>query len=387
MIFTSNNAMNELANVYSRCIVLTEAISVQQLMQSRSISEPVARAIIQMDQTPSKSDALQLAKFFNEINAEQNDALQQLQHYYGEFVALRLRNRINPQITAFATFHQFENEVDARQEAKKSVANDDAFEQVDAVYEDEYIAIYEAKTPAEACELGKDYTFCISRRGSSNMFYNYKGSINKHTKPGDVAIGTWFIRLKKRHNGDIVSDAKQGDAWEQPEHLIVIHIDKDGKLKWTWADNGRQGHGTESVTQQQVLQQFPEFAPVFNGGGDFKGIAVSSFSEREIFVYNTLNDLQQSAEAFNAATKEQKELYIKMKGDIPFDVDTYAHLNGALRNELFKRIKVVKPALWSIMQPVDRLKLAKITALPHLHLRSDSDNSNLILSLLLYDTQ
>jgi len=387
MIFTCNNAMNELANVYSKRIVLAEAISVQQLMQTRDITEDVARSIIQMDQTPSKSDALQLAKFYKEIDAPQQEAMQQLQHYYTSFVNLRTRGRINPQINAFATFQQFENEVDARQEAKKSVADDEALDHVDPVFENDYIAIYEAKTPAEACELGKDYTFCISRRGSSNMFYNYKGRVGPYTKPGDVAVGTWFIRLKKRLNGDIVSNAKQGDKWEQPEHLIVLHIDKDGRLKWTWADNGAQGHGTESVTQQQVLEQFPEFAPVFNGSGNFKGIAASSFSEREIFVHRTLNDLKQSAEAFNAATKEQKELYIKTNGSIPFELETYPHLNGALRNELFKRIKEVGPQLWSIMQPADRLKLAKITALPHLHLRDESDNGNLILSILFYDAQ
>jgi len=387
MIFTSNNAMNELANVYSRCIVLTEAISVQQLMQSRSISEDVARNIIQMDQTPSKSDALQLAKFFKEIDAEQNEALTQLRYYYDAFVALRLRNRINPQITAFATFQQFENEIDARQEAKKSVASEDALEQVDPVFENEYIAIYEAKTPDEACELGKDYSFCISRRGTINLFYNYKGSIGDYTKPGDVATGTWFIRLKKRFNGDAVSDKKQGDKWEQPEHLIVIHVSSDNKLRWTWADNGAQGHGTEATTQQQVLSQFPEFAPAFNGSGSFKGIAASSFSEREIFVHRTLNNLKKSAEAFTAATKEQKELYIKTNGKIPFELETYPHLNGALRNELFKRIEKVSPSLWSIMKPDDRLKLAKITTLPHLHMRNDSDNNNLILALLFYDAQ
>lgn len=387
MIFTSNSAMNELANVYSRHIIVTEAISVQQLMQTRDITMDVARLIIQMDQTPSKSDALQLAKFFKEIDAPQQEAMQLLQHYYTSFVNLRTRGRINPQINAFATFQQFENEVDARQEAKKSVAGDETLDQVDPVFENDYIAIYEAKTPAEACELGKDYTFCISRRGSSNMFYTYKGRISQYTKAGDVAVGTWFIRLKKRLNGDIVSNDKQGEEWVQPEHLIVIHIDKDGKLKWTWADNGKQGHGTESVTQQQVLEQFPEFEPVFNGEGSFKGIAAASFSEREIFVHRTLNDLKQSAEAFNAATKEQKELYIKTNGTIPFELQTYPHLNGALRNELFKIIKEVDPQLWNIMQPTDRAKLAKIAAIPNLHMRSESENSDLILTILIYDLQ
>jgi len=64
IFFSTNAALNEIANVYGACPVLTEAITVQQLMQSRSISEPVARAIIAMDATPSKSDALQLAKFY-----------------------------------------------------------------------------------------------------------------------------------------------------------------------------------------------------------------------------------------------------------------------------------------------------------------------------------
>jgi hypothetical protein len=387
MIFTSNNAMNELANVYSRCIVVAEAISVHQLMQSRNVSEEIARSIIQMDQTPSKSDALQLAKFFNELDAEPQDALQLLQYYYTAYVDLRTRGRINPQINSFASVRQFELEVDARQEAKKSVADGDALEHVDPVFENEYIAVYEAKTPAEACELGKNYTFCISRRDSSNMFYNYKGYISPRTKPGDVATGTWFIRLKKRVNGDVVTDAKEGDAWVQPEHLIVFHIDGNNNLKWTWADNGRQGNGTESVTLQQVLEQFPEFAAAFKGAGDFKGIVASSFSQKEIFVHRTLEDLGKSAEAFNAATKEQKELYIKTNSSIPFELQTYANLNASLRNELFKRIENVAPQLWNIMKPEDQLRLAKMTTMPHLHMREAKTNSNLILKLLLYDLQ
>lgn len=381
--FSTKAAMNELAQVYANIHVLNEAISVQQLMQSRKVSEDVARAIISLDATPSKSDALQLAKFYNEINADDEQKMATLQHYYQEFDALRRRRQINAQINAFKTFRDFEHQVDARaavgqltQNSSKTSATPD--------YQDEYIAAWEANNPAEACEIGKGYPFCISRTGAANMFYTYKGSIGEYTKPNDAATGTWFVRLKKRLDGEQVSDQRnEKGQWIQPEHMIVIHYDADGRMRWTWADNGAQGHGTTTITQQEILQQFPEFKPLFENGK----IRAGSFSQKEIQMHRMLQMLRSSAQAFNDATPEQKEYYIKTYGDVPFEMETYPQLNAALRNELFKRIQKVSAALWAMMPDADQLKLAKMTALPQVHMRNEKDNAALIYNLLVLDIQ
>ena len=388
IFFSTNAALNEIANVYSACTVLTEAITVQQLMQSRSITEPVARSIIAMDATPSKSDALQLAKFYLEIQYGEQQPLDALAQIYREFVALRQRRQINAQINAFKTFREFQGQVSARAAArnlKQSAADD--LQHLKPDYEDEYIAAYEANTPAEACELGKGYSFCISKQDMSNSFYTYKGSIGDYTNPGDVATGTWFIQLKKRHNGSAVSSEKNdAGKWVNPEHLIVIHYDVDSNMRWTWADNGAQQHGTEEITKQEMLMKFPEFAPLF-GTESFKGITAGRFTSKEIDTVRLLKLLSSSASAFNDATNVQKELYIKNKSEIPFFNETYKHLNGALKNELFKCMNTLTAGMWKIMPDADKIKIAKIAIQPNVHVRNEEANAKLIECLLALNIQ
>ena len=384
MSFISNAALNELSNVYAKRVLVTEAISVEQLMKSRDVSQDVARAIIAMDTTPSKSDALQLANFYNDIAGDDADRLTTLKHYYESFDALRRRRQINAQINAFKTFEEFEHEIDARA-AVRFLTQADATIDATPDYEDEYIAVYEANTPAEACELGKAYPFCISRRGSSNMFYSYKGRINSYTKPGDAATGTWFVRLKKRLNGEAVSSKRdESGKWEQPEHMIVIHYSPDHELRWTWADNGSQGHGTKDTSKEEILQQFPEFKPLFASD---KNIKASSFSEKEVKVHRMLAFLERSAKNFNEATQQQKEFYIKTYGKIPFEKETYVHLNAALRNELYKYIADLSIDLWDAMPDAEKMKMAKIAMNPHVHTRDSDTNTSIITKMLVYDMQ
>lgn len=383
MSFISNAALNDLSNVYAQRVLLAEATTVDQLMKSRKVSAEVAQQLIAMDATPSKADSLQLAIFFHEIPGDDENKLNTLRHYYETFDGLRRRRQINAQINAFKTFAAFENEIDARASVRE-LSKTDEVSNKEPDYEDEYIKAWQAETPAEACELGKNYSFCISRAGASNMFYNYKGNIQYDTQPGDAATGTWFVRLKKRLNGDAVSDEKNDRGlWVQPEHLIVIHFAADGKMQWTWADNGMQGHGTADIDAASVVQQFPEFKPLFD-----KGILrAGSFSEKEIRVHRMIKKLESSADEFNAATAEQKEYYIKTYGKIPFELYTYAQLNAAQRNELFKRIESVSAELWKMMPAADKIRLAKMTMQPQLHARAPVKNTNLIYNILALDLQ
>jgi len=388
IFFSTNAALNEIANVYGACPVLTEAITVQQLMQSRSISEPVARAIIAMDATPSKSDALQLAKFYLEIQYNEQQPLDELGRIYREFATLRQHRQINAQINAFKTFAEFQSQVRARAGARKLKQSTAVhLQHLKPDYEDEYIAAYEANTPAEACELGKGYSFCISKQDMRNSFYTYKGSIGDYTKPGDVATGTWFIQLKKRLNGSLVSSEKNNvGEWVNPEHLIVIHYDANNDMRWTWADNGAQQHGTEEITKQRMLQMFPEFAPLF-GAKNYKGIAAGKFTSEEIDTVHLLKLLSSSASAFNDATNVQKEMYIKNKRAIPFFKETYGLLNGALRNELFKCMNTITVDAWNIISDADKIKIAKIALQPNVHARDQEANVKLIECLLALNIQ
>lgn len=385
---TTHQHINELASVYTR--VLNEAVNVNQLVTTRNVAPDVAEKLLQIDQTPSKADSLHLAHFYNEmINAgtPSVDALAMINEYYLTYRQLRQQNRVNSQINFYRNWHSFENAIDAANAAisfagkkKQASAGLEKYKK----YSDEYIDVYEAESIEDACELGKNYTFCISRIGASNMFYTYRGHIQPYTKPGDEATGTWFVRLKKRYDGTIITDAKDANGkWVYPEHMIVFHIKKNS-LQWTWADNGAQDHGTRSVSVQQVVDEFPEFAPLFTKHKNFEGIVPGKYTQRELDIHRSIAEMTKSKEAFDKASNDMKVIYIKKFGSIPDG--SFSSLNNYLRNEYFKVVKDLTIENFRQMTMQHLKMLARVLLSPSAQQRT-TEKDELVKQILVYNSQ
>lgn len=350
------------------------------LVQRFGIDMSDAQQLVDIDITPSKADAMKLAKFYKEGGHE----LETIVNYYTRFAALKARNRITPDINAFKTFEELEHEVDAKDDAIQVTSTAKA-DIVEPIFTNEYLEVFLTKNAREAAAVGSKYTFCICRDStSSNMFNSYRGNISVNTKVGDKATGTYFVRLKKRLDGTNVSDEKDASGkWINPEHMIVFHV--GDKMRWTFADNGSQGGGTRDVTKEQVIEKFPEMKVLFGGLGEFPGMVPDQFGEQEIRIYQLLKVVAESLELFKKASYEEKLLIITNGGTIP--IGSYGELNADLRNELFKRMTTIPVHVWKEMTYNDKHNLIKSALNSNNPLRSESGRSELAGSLIVMLTQ
>ena len=229
--------------IFEKYVSITEKVtldSILNLLQKKN--EKVASKILEMDQTPSKGHVLKLAKFFNEVNN-----LDALNSYYNKFLELKKRNRIED-ITSFKTFHDFENRIDGLEKQVKLIMPQAVEESENPIYHDNNVKIFHGENQGKCVKLGSNYSFCISRT-SGNRYSSYRLRDQS---------SFYFVRFLNR------TDEKTANGeYKDPAHLIVIDALPDETYKWTWADNGRQGHGTENVTKEAILKKFPELKPAF----------------------------------------------------------------------------------------------------------------------------
>lgn len=284
-----------------------------QFLQSKNIPEDAISKIVELDATPSKNDSISLGKFFIDIGN-----FNSLEHYYNKYLQFKTRNKIKD-INQFKTFTEWEHEIDAlgqNYKTKSDSKGEKTSEEVkqEKIYEDNNFEIYLATDIKKACDyghkLGGNYSFCISRTGSGNLFSSYRLRAES---------AFYFIKSKNR-SSDVVNG-----SYEDPSHMIVLDVQGNNNLQWTWADNGSQGHGTENVTWEKVLTELPELKVPYNKG-IFKPIPLSAEEEDKLRKFQNMNN-----ETFKTLPYELKEEYVK--STLRITDDMFGQLDKDLRNE------------------------------------------------------
>lgn len=158
------------------------------------------------------------------------------------------------------------------------------------VYDKDGVTIYHAKNPRDAQILGDGFTFCISRKGSGNMFSNYR--LNYESS-------FYFIRFHDK------SGAKEGSRFVNPLHYIVLDINGDGRIQMTGADNGGQGNGTAYIDKGRLLEKFPELKEPFEEGV-FKEMPLTKDEKEKYEKFKELEKTKDYTEQFKSKFEDLK---------------------------------------------------------------------------------
>lgn len=301
--------------IFEKYVSITEKVTLENIMDLlQKKNEKVASKILEMDQTPSKGHVLKLAKFFNEVNN-----LDALSSYYTKFLELKKRNRIED-ITSFKTFHDFENRIDALEKQVKLVMPQSVEETEKPVYQDNNVKIFLGENQGKCVKLGNNYSFCISRT-SGNMYSSYRLRDQS---------SFYFVRFLNRTDEKL----DNGD-YKDPAHLIVIDALPNDEYKWTWADNGRQGHGTQDVSKKAIVKEFPELKPAFDKN-IFQAKPLEKEEKSKIEKFDDLsNDF--NLKTFQNLPYVEKEEFLQ-RGNVKLPFQAWQLLDKNLRNEYLKNI-------------------------------------------------
>ena len=187
---------------------------------------------------------------FNKENPNLSETI--IKSYLDRFEKVKSSPKVKKKDPFQYNWKELENFLDANfpPEEEKISSEEEEKEKL-KVYDKENVTIYHAKNPHQAQILGDGFTFCISRRGSGNMFSYYR--LNYESS-------FYFIRLHDK------SGAKEGSRFVNPFHYIVLDINADGQIQITGADNGGQGNGTKYIEKETLLEKFPELQKPFGEG-------------------------------------------------------------------------------------------------------------------------
>lgn len=302
--------------LFEKYVSINEKVTIDNILDLLDKkNEKVASKILEMDVTPSKGHVLKLAKFFNEV-----DNLDALDRYYKKFLELKKRNRIED-ITSFKTFHDFENKIDGLEKQVKLTMPEEVGNEIKPVYEDANVKIFSGDNQGKCVKLGNNYSFCISRT-SGNLYSSYRMRDES---------SFYFVRFLKRTD----ETEEDGVSYKDPAHLIVIDALPDDRYKWTWADNGRQGHGTQDVTKEKILKTFPELKPAF-AKNIFTAKPLSKPEKTKIDKFNELaNDF--NIKTFSDLPYVEKEEFLQ-QGSVKLPFEAWKLLDKNLRNEYLKTV-------------------------------------------------
>lgn len=303
--------------IFEKYVTITEKVTVENVLKLLDTkNDKIAAKLIEMDKTPSKGHVVKLAKFFNEI---QN--LDVLGQYYQKFFELKKRNRIED-ISRFEKFTDLEHAIDALETKVKLDMPENVEDAAKPSYEDENVKVFPGENQGKCVQLGSNYSFCISRT-SGNLYSSYRLRDQSNF---------YFVRIKNR------TDEKddRGD-YKDPAHLIVVDALPDNEFKWTWADNGSQGHGTRSVTKEEMISKVPELKTALEKGV-FQPKPLQKEEKDKIERFNELaNDF--SMDVFNKLKYKEKEEFLQ-QGNVQLPFDAWKNLDKNLRNEYLKVLTV-----------------------------------------------
>ena len=254
----------------------------------------------------------------------------------------------NPKIVKKDPFQykwkELENVLDANfpAEAPETIENNeeslDVIKERLKVYEDDNIIIHKASNQGETVLLGQGYTFCISRKEGGNMYIAYR------LRAGSTF---YFVRLKNKDSNRL----ENGLTFVDPSHMIVMDAQSSGKYQWTWADNGSQGHGTQDVTVEDAIKQFPELLPAF---------------EKKIFKNDPISDVEREklkkfqGGDFNSFTYNEKMEYVK--AGYTKNV-LFKELDKKMRNEYLGIGHNVTPEDFKSLSPSERGRWITVSSL------------------------
>ncbi len=134
------------------------------------------------------------------------------------------------------TFSDFEHYIDGLDKGLASATSKSSTEDIEIVYNDNNLMIFQPKTRDQCIRLKNGRSWCTSREGASNLFYNY--------------------RLDNRRTLYYVID--QDKEYSDLNFAVVILVDPDGDMSLADKSNSGRYSGHQNIPWNEIVTKIPK---------------------------------------------------------------------------------------------------------------------------------
>ncbi len=134
------------------------------------------------------------------------------------------------------TFSDFEHYIDGMNKGLANAGGKESTEDIEIVYDDNNLMIFQPKTRDQCIRLKNGRSWCTSREGSSNLFYNY--------------------RLDNRRTLYYVID--QDKEYSDVNFAVVVLVDPDGDMSLADGTNSGRYSGHQNIPWNEIATKIPK---------------------------------------------------------------------------------------------------------------------------------
>ena len=134
------------------------------------------------------------------------------------------------------TFSDFEHYIDGMNKGLANAGGKESTEDIEIVYDDNNLMIFQPKTRDQCIRLKNGRSWCTSREGSSNLFYNY--------------------RLDNRRTLYYVID--QDKEYSDVNFAVVVLVDPDGDMSLADGTNSGRYSGHQNIPWNEIVTKIPK---------------------------------------------------------------------------------------------------------------------------------
>lgn len=134
------------------------------------------------------------------------------------------------------TFSDFEHYIDGMNKGLANAGGKESTEDIEIVYDDNNLMIFQPKTRDQCIRLKNGRSWCTSREGSSNLFYNY--------------------RLDNRRTLYYVID--QDKEYSDVNFAVVVLVDPDGDMSLADGTNSGRYSGHQNIPWNEITTKIPK---------------------------------------------------------------------------------------------------------------------------------
>lgn len=254
-----------------------------------------------LDVTPTKKHMPQLARFL--VDAKDFQRVTTVYQEYNDPASTLLHTEGGAQIRTidlnkFKTIQELENFMHSRKNRQEDVNS--IVVNGDPIYKDNKIQVWKGDSQKACVQYSEGYSFCIGYKDlGKNLFFGYRFQ----------ELTAFFVRFNDK------SSAIVDGVFEDPWHLIVIHVGEGGNALLTGAPNGGMGYpetNTEKTTMDAILEQFPDLQTAFD-----KGVfEYDQFTDTEKEIREKVYDKNVTDDDFKNFGGDLKLAYINMGKEI-----------------------------------------------------------------------
>jgi Leucine-rich repeat (LRR) protein len=174
-----------------------------------------------------------LAKVFSNLQGVTKD---QLVYYITSYLEIYNQIPADTKRVDDMSFPEFEHLIDGLKMETEDTKKEDSYEGVDLIYDQNNLKIFAPKTKDQCIMLKNGRSWCTSREGSGNMYYNY--------------------RLNNERTLYYVID--EDKPFKDLDFAVVVLVDPDGDMALADGSNSGRYSGHGNIPWDEIVKKIPK---------------------------------------------------------------------------------------------------------------------------------